>query len=93
MGSGCEYEQEGFCIFEDTEGFDAKCPLKDKIGHCTAKPDDLEEYCEDCGVPISECQCGVCWTLCKTTEGEIVPVKSGVYHSWLRNKTSKGDEK
>jgi hypothetical protein len=53
MSSDCEYEQEDFCIFEDVEGFDAKCPFKDKDNHCTAKPEDIEPCCEMCG--SSEC--------------------------------------
>jgi hypothetical protein len=49
MGSGCEYEQEDFCIFEDVEGFDAKCRFKGENNQCTAKPSDLTEVCEMCG--------------------------------------------
>ena len=47
--SGCEYEQEDFCIFEDMEGFDAKCRFKDQDNHCTAKPSDIVPCCEMCG--------------------------------------------
>lgn len=47
--SGCEYEQEDFCIFEDIEGkTDWRCGFN-KDGHCTAEPSDLVEVCELCG--------------------------------------------
>lgn len=55
--SGCEYEQEDFCLFEDVEGFDSGCKFKDKNHHCNAKPSDLEEGCPECMKPLWLCQC------------------------------------
>ena len=55
--SGCNYEQEDFCLFEDMEGYDGKCGFKDKTGHCTAKPSDLEEGCSECEQPLDLCTC------------------------------------
>jgi len=55
--SGCYYEQEDHCLFEGMEGYDGKCGHKDKDGHCTAKPSDLEEGCPECERPIDLCIC------------------------------------
>lgn len=77
--SGCEYEQEDYCIIEETEGIKEPCPFN-KGGHCTAKPEDLEEYCSDCDKPVKECECGANWVLCSDGKGKVVPIISKEYY-------------
>jgi hypothetical protein len=65
----CTFNQEGFCIA--TEEFDGwVCPLKDKTGHCTAKPEQLDYCCPYCGE--SDCE-GDCCNCDNAEDRTIIP--------------------
>lgn len=59
--TGCEFNQEGFCVVVDEfpEMKDAPCPFN-KDGKCTAKDSDLTYVCPDCYRENCEENCGVC---------------------------------
>lgn len=82
--SGCDYEQEGFCILQDCEDVKEPCVKMDKARHCTAKPEDLTEYCNDCGEPTTDCGCGTCWVLVEDSHGKLVAVMPKEYRKLLK---------
>lgn len=78
--SGCDFNQEGFCTLQCEYPDVEKCgKAKGKLQNCTAKEEDLTEFCEDCGEPIDDCGCGTCWILARGSHGKIVPVTPKEY--------------
>lgn len=69
MTSGCMFELEDMCVWENEEyGVSIpphSCPHEGPDGRCTALPHELEELCEFCLKPACEGEC-----LLKTVSSE-----------------------
>jgi len=58
-GKECDFKREDFCCLQDEYPEIGVCSKMNKDTFvCEAKPEDLEEFCEDCEKPIDECECG-----------------------------------